>query len=241
MILIGWAFASFISTLFGGILALKYRNYAHIMLAFTAGVLISLSGFHLIPEVLEISQEGGYGWEIPLVAVALGYIGFQIFHHLLHRHHDHSTGKRPAVGIASALALASHSFLDGVAIGAAFQVNTQVGILVAIAVIAHDFADGLNAVSIMLAYKNSLQRAAVLLGVVALAPVLGVVSTQLIEIPEVLLLWYLGGFTGFILYLLGKDILPHVIEKGRPVVSGSLILLGIVFIYSVTGVLHGLE
>lgn len=247
MLLIFLSLTTFISTLLGGLFALKFRGYIQHMLAFTAGVLGGLIFLHLFPEIQEIAEAGGYGLTAPIAAFALGYVGFQVFHKVLHRHHDHDHGhdhaKRPVVGVVSALALASHSFLDGVAIGLAFQVNAQIGVAVAVAVIAHDFADGLNAVSVMLAYKNSIRRAAMLLALVALAPVAGVISTLFIQIPEVLLLWYLGGFAGFIIYLLGKDILPHAFEgqRKRVWVPLSLMLFGLIFVYIATGFTHGLE
>jgi len=53
------------------------------------------------------------------------------------------------------LALAGHSFMDGVGIGLGFQVSQSIGILVAIAVISHDFTDGMNTVSLMLSHKNT--------------------------------------------------------------------------------------
>lgn len=241
MLLIGLSFASFISTLIGGLFALHFRKYTHLLLAFTAGVLISLCVFNLFPEIMELSAKGSYGLILPLSAGLIGYAGFHIYHHILHRHHDHGHQKNPAMGVASALALASHSFLDGIAIGVAFQVNVQIGFVVALAVIAHDFADGLNAVSIVLAYRNSMRRAGMLLALVALAPVLGVISTQFLQIPESLLLFYLAGFAGFIMYLLGKDILPHVFKYGQIKTSLALIAMGMVFLLGVTNFTYAIE
>ncbi len=75
MLLILLAFVSFLSTLFGGLLALRFRKFAHIMLAFTAGVLIALTAFHLIPEILEIAEQSGYGLQYPIIAMLLGFFG----------------------------------------------------------------------------------------------------------------------------------------------------------------------
>src|SRR6185312_7845217 len=98
-----------------------------------------------------------------------------------------------------------HSFMDGIGIGLAFQVSTGVGVTVAIAVIAHDFSDGLNTVSLMLRHRNSTRRSQLMLGLDAIAPVLGAASTLLFELPPFWLMLYLGFFAGFLLYISVSD------------------------------------
>ncbi|MGB9378919.1 MAG: ZIP family metal transporter, partial [Mycobacteriales bacterium] len=115
----------------------------------------------------------------------------------------------PVIGLASAGALATHSLLDGVAIGLAFQANSAVGITVAIAVIGHDFSDGLNTVGIMTAHRNTRRKAVIMLVIDALAPAVGAASTLFFSLPEAALGLYLGFFAGFLLYLATADILPE--------------------------------
>src|SRR6185436_2217410 len=97
------------------------------------------------------------------VALVAGFLIFHILEKSISIHHSHedeyADHKHPHIGMASALALIGHSFMDGVGIGLGFQVSPAVGILVAIAVIAHDFTDGMNTVSLMLRHKNSTPRA----------------------------------------------------------------------------------
>jgi ZIP family zinc transporter len=99
--------------------------------------------------------------------------------------------------------------MDGVAIGLAFQAGQGVGIVVALAVIGHDFADGLNTVGIVLSSGNTVRRSVALLGLDAVAPVLGAGSTLLFTVPKHALALYLGFFAGFLLYLATADILPE--------------------------------
>ena len=54
------------------------------------------------------------------------------------------------MGPIGAIGLVMHSFLDGAAIGIAYQANASMGFIVALAVISHDFTDGINTVVIML-------------------------------------------------------------------------------------------
>jgi ZIP family zinc transporter len=107
------------------------------------------------------------------------------------------------------LALAGHSFLDGVGIGFGFQISENVGILIAVAVIAHDFSDGLNTVSLVLTHKGIEKTTLSMLVLDALAPLLGALSTLFFSLPESSLLLYLGFFAGFLLNIGASDILPE--------------------------------
>jgi ZIP family zinc transporter len=135
------------------------------------------------------------------------------------------------VGLASATALAVHSFLDGVGIGLAFQVDETVGVAVAIAVIAHDFADGLNTVTVMRTHGNDQRRTLLMLGIDALAPVLGAASTLFFSVGDGVLALYLGAFAGFLLYLATADILPeaHARHPSRLTLLSTLGGLGLMW------------
>jgi len=144
----------------------------------------------------------------------------------VHSHHD------PHVGMASATALVAHSFLDGVGIGLAFQVDDTVGYAVAVAVIAHDFADGLNTVTVMRTHGNSHRRQVVMLVMDSLAPVLGALSTLFFSVGNEILALYLGGFAGFLLYLATADILPeaHARHPSRLTLVSTLGGVGLMWI-----------
>src|SRR6266436_3586107 len=161
------AIAAFSATIAGGLFALKFRDWMHFILAFTAGVLLGVVGFDILPEIFGLAQEQGLdatGAMIALVAGFLLFHGLEKFVLIHHGHEgDYATHRHPRVGVLSALALVGHSFMDGVAIGLAFQVSPAVGIPVAIAVIAHDFCDGVNTVSLMLVHRNTTSRSVAML------------------------------------------------------------------------------
>src|SRR6185295_12864996 len=91
--------------------------------------------------------------------LVLGFLLFHILEKSIAMHHAHEghweDHKHPYVGVVSALALAGHSFMDGVGIGLGFQISPAVGLLVAVAVISHDFTDGMNTVALMLNNKHT--------------------------------------------------------------------------------------
>ncbi len=209
------ALTTVVSTGLGGLVALRHRDQLHLILGFTAGVLLGLVAFDLLPQVYAL---GGSTTWLGLPAVAIAFvIGFVVLHAVersfsLHHAHESEYGEHhhtPELGLISASALAVHSFLDGVGIGLAFQLNSAIGIAVALAVIAHDFADGLNTVTLMLRHGNSERRTRVMLAVDAVAPLLGAASTMLFHLPDTALAMYLAFFAGFLLYLATGDILPE--------------------------------
>lgn len=232
------AISTFVSTMLGGITAIKNKDRLHRILGYTAGVLLGVVAFDILPEIFELVHEHNFDATIPMVALVVAFLLFHIMEKsiLIHHAHDSEYGAHhhPQVGIFSALALSGHSFLDGVGIGLGFQVNPQVGIAVAIAVIGHDFADGLNTVSLMLSNKNTVRKSLVLLAVDAMAPVLGVFSTLFFHLPPLGLVIYLGFFAGFLLYIGASDILPEAHSKHPSKITMMLTVFGAAFIFLVT-------
>lgn len=230
--------ATFISTFAGGLIALRFRDRLHFILSFTAGVLLGVVCFDILPEIFNLAREQGFDVTGAMIALVVGFLVFHSLEKFVLLHHaheaDYAAHHHPQVGLFSALALVGHSFMDGVAIGLAFQASEAVGIIVAIAVIAHDFCDGLNTVSLMLIHRNTTLRSVAMLVLDALAPVLGAAATLFVRVPAALLMLYLGFFAGFLLYIGASDILPEAHSQNRSAITGSLIgltCLGAAFIF----------
>jgi ZIP family zinc transporter len=238
MLVILLSLSTFVSTFLGGMFALRNKDRLHRILGFTAGVLLGVVAFDLLPEIFELTQKLGVEPTLAMVALVVGFLAFHIAEKLtiIHNVHEMEYGshRHPKVGVLSALALSAHSFLDGVGIGLAFQVNAKVGLAVAFAVIAHDFSDGLNTVTLMLSHKNTDRKALVFLILDALAPLLGAASTLLFTVSDSVLLLYLGFFAGFLLYIGASDILPEAHSKHPSKFTLALTIAGTVLIFLVT-------
>lgn len=238
MIAVLLAAATFVSTLLGGLVGLRNKDHLHRFLGYTAGVLLGVVAFDLLPEIFDLLKHLDIDAVGPMVALVFGFLAFHtleksiLIHH--HNEHEYESHRHPHVGIASALALIGHSFLDGVGIGLGFQAGNSVGIAVAIAVIAHDFTDGLNTVNLMLLNRNRSRRATYFLAADALAPVLGALSTVLFSFSGHLLVLYLGFFAGFLLYIGASEILPEAHSQHSSYKTIATTLLGVVFIFVVT-------
>jgi ZIP family zinc transporter len=230
--------ATFFSTSIGGLFSIKYKDKIHQIMGFTAGVLLGVVFFDIFPEIIKLIKENNFGTNGAMIALVLGFLIFHILEKTILIHHSHedeyADHKHPQVGILSALALAGHSFLDGVGIGLGFQINPTVGLLVAIAVIAHDFTDGMNTVTLMLTHKNTTEKARWFLFLDAITPVLGAFSTLFFRLPENFLVLYLGFFAGFLLYIGASDILPEAHSKNSSTKTILLTVLGVVLIFIIT-------
>lgn len=204
--------ATFVFTFLGGMFALRFKDKLHLILGFSAGAVIAVAFFDLLPEALEL---GNTYYKISTITsfVALGFITYLVLDRfvVMHNdseadHHDHHHTRRGNLGAGS---LTIHSFLDGVAIGIAFQVSEIVGLIVAVAVLVHDFSDGINTVSLILKNKGGKKEAMRWLLLDAIAPVVGVISTFFFTLEQSTLGIVLALFTGFFLYIGASDLLPE--------------------------------
>jgi ZIP family zinc transporter len=200
------AAATFFSTLFGGLFALRLKDQLHLILGFSAGAVVGVAFFDLMPEALELGSKA-YELSTVVSVVALGFLIYLALDRLiLHHQHEEDTQLR---GTAGASTLSIHSLLDGIGIGLAFHVSAAVGIVVALAVLAHDFSDGINTVNFVVKNAGSRARAFRWLLVDAIAPVVGVLLTLLFSVSESHLGLLLALFAGFFLYIGASDLVPE--------------------------------
>ncbi len=221
----------------GGLVAIKNRDRLHRLLGFTAGVVIGVVAFDLLPEIFRTLGPGVTS-RVAMLALVAGFLLFHIIEKSILIHHsqeqEYEAHHHPQVGLASALALSGHSFLDGLGIGLGFQAGTSIGIAVAIAVIAHDFSDGLNTVTLMLINRNNRRKAVAMLLVDALAPIAGAIVGTLVNISGQGLTLYLSFFAGFLLYIGASEILPEAHSKHSSYATILLTILGAAFMFFVT-------
>jgi len=232
---------AFLATFAGGLLGIRFRDNLHMVLGFAAGVLVSVVSFDIFPEIFELMEETGTEPILPMVSFVTGFFLFHIVEKLFLVHHTHESEygphHHPAVGTLSALALAFHTFLDGLAIGLSFQINEALGIAVAIGIIAHGFSDGLNTVSLMLMHGNSLKKTLGILFLDAVAPLLGGLLSVFIFLPEKTLLLAVGFIGGFLLYIGASEILPEAHSKRSSYKTVLATIAGVLFIYFVSGLI----
>ena len=205
--------ATSIATFLGGFFALRLKDRLHLVLGFSAGAMIAVAFFDLMPEALDLGAEY-YSSTFITSAIAAGFLIYMLLDRISilrvcpERKCENPSHfiKRGRLGAGS---LSIHSFLDGMAIGLAFQVSAAVGAVVTAAVLVHDFSDGINTVNLILKNRGNETQAYKWLMLDAIAPLVGVVSTLFFRLPESILGIILALFCGFFLYIGASDLLPE--------------------------------
>jgi ZIP family zinc transporter len=226
------------AALAGGMTAMRRRGSLDSSVALTSGLVLGLVTFDLLPEIFDIVHSQNLDPVWPMIAMTTGFLVFHVFEKFVSLHETSESSyekhRHPKLGIARAIALTGHSFLDGLSIGVGFQVSSTVGASVAIAVIAHRFADGFDTTTFMLFHKNKLQHIKIWLSVVIVMPVIGGFASLVITFSESALAIYLGFFAGFILYIAASNILPQAHAKRFSRKNISLTVLGVLILLIVT-------
>jgi zinc transporter ZupT len=233
------AFATFVATLLGGFFALRFSDKLHLVLGFSAGAVIGVALFDLMPEAIQL---GGKFFAPSTVTffVALGFVLYLLLDRIIFIHFsshaaeddaEHAVHATPERGILGAGSLSIHSFLDGLAIGLAFQVSAAIGAVVAVAVLTHDFSDGINTVNLVLKNQGERAHAFRWLLVDAIAPVLGAASTLFFTLPEQVLAIILAVFSGFFLYIGASDLIPESHHRHPRFLTTGMTLLGMAVLF----------
>ncbi|MGW3330100.1 ZIP family metal transporter [Streptomyces rubiginosohelvolus] len=236
------ALGAFLMTLAGGWVAQRVTDRRHLVLGLAGGLMLGVVGLDLLPEAIEAAGEPVFGVPMALLLFVGGFLVAHLVERLLsarqvaHGAGGHHSDRVPQVGLTAAAAMVGHSLMDGIALGAAFQVSGSMGVAVALAVISHDFADGFNTYTLTSLYGNARRKALLMLFAAAVAPVVGAATTLLFTLPEELLGGYLGFFGGALLYLAAAEILPEA-HHTHPARSTLLCTIGGVgFIWLVVGI-----
>jgi ZIP family zinc transporter len=220
-----------LSTLVGGLTALRLRAHLETVLALSGGVVVAVALFDVLPEAIDGIDDSRRVTSL----VAAGFLLFFFLQRALVLHHRDDPDEARAhhrVGALGAAALSVHSFVDGLGIGLAFGVDTLTGVLVFVAVISHDFADGLNTVTFVLRQHGSRTQALRWLAADAAAPFFGAVVGSVLSISQTGLAYVLAVYAGFFLYVGASDLLPAAHARTSPL-RIALTLTGFALTYAI--------
>jgi ZIP family zinc transporter len=225
VLLLAIAVAALASTLCGGLLALRLRDKLHLILGFSAGAVIGVAFFDLLPEAIDLSASVHNAATI-LSFSALGFLCYLAMDRMLLFHGEGA----PRGGFAAGV-LCLHSLLDGIAIGLGFQASHKIGVVVAIAVLTHDFSDGINTMNIIFKNGGDRRRASRWLMMDAAAPVVGVASTLFFTLPRSAFGTALALFAGFFLYIGASDLIPESYHAHPKFLTTAMTLAGAAVLY----------
>jgi ZIP family zinc transporter len=240
MLVIALAATTVFATFLGGMLALRAKDRFHLVLGLSAGLLLGLVGFDLLPEIFEMNTDNLIGVRTISVALIAGFLSLHFIEQFAGSHepaesdygHEHTHSVEIA-GTVGAIAMAGHIFLDGVALALAFKVSNALGYAVFIAMLVHAFSDGLNTVALLVKTGQWRSRGKYLLAVDALARVGGAAIGSALTISDSNLAIYLAVFSGIVIYLATSHILPEAHSKHPSKVTMLATLAGVVIMWAV--------
>ena len=228
---LAFGLAAAAATLAGGLFAIRLRQRAVLILGITAGMVLGVAVFDLVPEAVELAR-GVWSMRALVGFVAVGLAFYMLLDRLLGGADWVPTRFRVHLGPAT---LTLHSLMDGMGIGLAFQVDARAGWLVALAVLTHDLADGVNTVSLCLAARSeeAARRWLVLNGA---APMFGVLLGLGIRIPPSLLAPLMAGFAGVFLYIGACELVPRSYALDPRLRTTLASIGGMVLMFAVTSI-----
>ena len=167
--------AAFVTTV--GLLVVAQKGYwserhASLFALAAGGMLLTLTLTHIAPEAIERSPAawqlilGGY-----LTGLVLNFTIGTIFG-------DEETGLTRAEAVTPVIAIAIHSFLDGIIYSVTFAASFEAGVFAALSLILHEFPEGVIAFTILrkFGFSNRLAFIYAFLAAAATTP-MGVIAS----------------------------------------------------------------
>ena len=204
----------------------KIQEY---LIALSAGFLLALVFFELIPESLHFLGS------IASLYIVIGFCMLHFFEHTIvgHFHFGEETHTEamitPFASLSAFAGLFVHAFFDGLSISAGMQYNFTIGLLVFFAILLHKFPDGLTIASIMLAAKRPRKNAFIASLAIGVATMLGIVIVFLISNVGSNAVGIAFAFSaGAATYVGASDLIPEINRSGNRItpliVFGGMLL-----------------
>jgi zinc and cadmium transporter len=225
-----------VAGLIGGVVFLFKEKWARILckwaVPFAAGVLISVSLLHLIPEAHHEMGEGAF--VVVLFAFMASFLFEQYFAHLHHHEDRKHTMLKSAVPLVL-LGDTVHNFIDGVAIAAAYLTDPRFGFVVALATFLHETPHEIGDFGILMRAGWSRRKAFIANLLSALATFPGALFVYFYaQGAHEKIGFLLAVSAGIFLYLGASDFLPEVEEEERKHPSWKNLLplfIGVLIMY----------
>lgn len=221
-----------------GIVFLTKNNdkFIQFSLSLALGVMVTLVGIDLLPEVIEImsnSLGNGYSLLIAIIFILIGIGGLKILDKFIPDHDEDGeldNDNLHHIGIISSIALILHNIIEGMAIYSTFVSSFKLGLMICVGVGLHNIPLGMVIASTFYKYNNSKKKTILISILISLSTFLGGLIMYLLSsfISELLLGILLSVTLGMVLYIIVFELLPHVIESKYKRISILGCLLGVI-------------
>ncbi|MFH1544995.1 MAG: ZIP family metal transporter [archaeon] len=209
-----------------------------ILVAFSAGALLSGAFFHLLSEALEELDT-----TTAFIYLFIAFILFFLIERILHWHHCHD-GECDVHSFTYMILLGDgiHNFIDGLIIAASFMVDIGFGIITTLLIIGHEVPQELGDFGILVYGGFSRTKALVFNFLSQLACVIGGLIgfflSQSLGFTVLLLPFAAGGF----IYIAASDLIPELHKEAslkKSMISFAFFIIGILFTFSIKIIFEG--
>ncbi len=187
------------------------RKLTEVAVPFAAGILISVSLLHILPEAF---QEAG---KVVYLLVLLSLLGSFLFEQYLANLHHHEERENTLKKSSAALVIVGdtiHNFIDGVAIASAYLTDPVFGLVVTLATFLHETPHEIGDFGILIALGWTKTRTFWMNFLSALATFPGALLVFFwMRDAHEKVGWLLAISAGIFLYLGATDFLPTLSEK----------------------------
>ncbi len=222
----------------GGVLAFlnaaTIRKFAHFVVSFAIGALLSVSLLELIPEAA-----GESSLEFVMPFVLAGIILFFVVERFLSWYHHHE-GEEKGYEVKTYAYLILwgdflHNFIDGIIIALTFLVDVRLGLVTTLAVILHEIPQEIGDFGVLLHAGFSKLKALMYNFLVSTSTIIGAVVVIALRgaLPEEFIPVALAIIAGNFIYLAAADLMPELHEHaGLAHTLGqiALIILGAILV-----------
>ncbi|MDO8735552.1 MAG: ZIP family metal transporter [Thermoleophilia bacterium] len=195
-------------TIAGGSLPLVRKQLGErgisLLVAFSAGVLLSAGINDKLPESFDLAHEGA------VLGVFAGFMLLYLIEKVTMVHACREQGcKVHPFGFFALVGIGFHTMLDGFSIAVSGEARAALGLVVAFAVLAHSFPSGVSVASVMLSCGYKRSKAWWVLILLAVQAIIGaVIGLFFSGASDQVLGFAIGLSAGTFLYISTSDLLP---------------------------------
>jgi zinc and cadmium transporter len=218
--------AGYLAMVFGG---MGSGGRVFFLVSLAVGALLGDVFFHIMPELM---TNPGLAPQTPYFMVA-GILAFFILEKFMRWRHCHTSesGHYHPMVTMTLVGDSAHNLLDGLMIGAAWQMDFKVGLATSLAVFFHELPQELGHYGILLSGGMSPKKALAFNAASALVAFLGLGLAVVAVHCSPQVSGALGAATaGGFIYVAGSDLVPelhHELDARRSLVQLAAILLGL--------------
>ncbi|MBD3361061.1 ZIP family metal transporter [Candidatus Peregrinibacteria bacterium] len=187
------------------------KNVVYFM-SFAAGVLISVSFMHIIPESFKMN-------EYAPIALLAGFLFLYLLNRFLSMFRCRKKNCTSSIhGLIPVIGIGIHSFVDGIIYTVTFNVSIFTGVLAAIGMVLHEFPEGIISYLLLIKTNYKKKKASIYAFIAAAitTPLGAIISWPLInDLTKPMLGLLLSFSAGSLIYVGATHLLPEIQKKEK--------------------------